>query len=222
MSRYGGYHPHEGYAADTAQPHGPARAAPIVPILSEHDGDEFNASMSSFGVGRVVPEDEDDAWYSRRDGRRVLARHMEADDAEWYQKKDDDKRRFKKGEDTWYMNKGDDTWHLQETDDDAAHEEDGQRRRAHEEDGRRRGAHGGCDDAEHMHMKDEKGDDTGHWKCDDTGRQHGRSDWPAPPAAPESDVQIWWLSSTRRVCSGHCSAPRPSPSSTHRPHPVGA
>ena len=32
--------------------------------------------------------------------------------------------------------------------------------------------------------------------------------WPAPPAAPESDVQIWWLSSTRRVCSGHCSAPR--------------
>ena len=150
-------------------------APPAGAILSEHAGDEFNASMSSFGVGSVVPEDEDDAWYNRRDGRRVLARHMEADDAEWYQKKDDDKWRFKKGEDTWYMNKGDETWHLQETDDDAAHEEDGQRRRAREEDGRRRGAHGGCDDAEHMHMKDEKGDDTGHWKCDDTGRHHGRS-----------------------------------------------
>ena len=87
-------------------------APPAGAILSEHDGDEFNASLPSFGAGRVVPEDGDDAWYSRRDGRRVLARYMEADDAEWYQKKDDDKWWFKKGEDTWYMKKGDDTWHL--------------------------------------------------------------------------------------------------------------
>ena len=65
-------------SAKTSQPQ--RLAPPAGAILSEHDGDEFNASLPSFGAGRVVPEDGDDAWYSRRDGRRVLARYMSQDD----------------------------------------------------------------------------------------------------------------------------------------------
>ena len=129
---------------------------------------------------------------------------MKTDDDAWYQKKDDDTWHMKKGDDTWHMKKGDDTWNMKKTDDDAAHEEDGRRRRAHEEDGQRRWAHGEYDGAGHMHMADEKGDDTGHQKGDDTGRRRAPEEG-RRHGTPEDDdeMSIMEIMDERREAALH-------------------